>query len=234
MGRDIETTEFTREDRTRYREKVKANLAALRELIDAGAFETGRRTIGVEMEVYITDADGNAAPINAKLLERITEGDFQTELAQFNVEFDVKPRRLAGTCFSEIEQGLRRSLNHAHAMAETLDAQVMIVGILPTLTDFDVTEQNLSANPRYKALNDMILAARGEDIFIRIVGDETVAGTGAADLGQDLQELAAASDDQRAQLVATLVAQVNAALDAGDVTASFAIPVREVLNNSTS
>ncbi|MDQ3538298.1 MAG: glutamate--cysteine ligase, partial [Actinomycetota bacterium] len=77
MGRDIETTEFTREDRTRYREKVKANLAALRELIDAGAFETGRRTIGVEMEVYITDADGNAAPVNAKLLERITEGDFQ-------------------------------------------------------------------------------------------------------------------------------------------------------------
>jgi hypothetical protein len=31
----------------------------------------------------------------------------------------------------------------------------MIVGILPTLTDFDVTEQNLSSNPRYKALNDM-------------------------------------------------------------------------------
>jgi gamma-glutamyl:cysteine ligase YbdK (ATP-grasp superfamily) len=177
MGRDIETTEFTREDRTRYREKVKANLAALRELIDAGAFETGRRTIGVEMEVYITDADGNAAPVNAKLLERITEGDFQTELAQFNVEFDVKPRRLAGTCFSEIEQGLRRSLNHAQAMAETLDAHVMIVGILPTLTDFDVTEQNLSANPRYKALNDMILAARGEDILIRIEGDETLETT---------------------------------------------------------
>ena len=70
--------------------------------------------------------------------------------------------------------------------------------------------------------------------LVELSGDETVAGTGAADLGQDLQELAAASDDQRAQLVATLVAQVNAALDAGDVTASFAIPVREVLNNSTS
>ncbi len=177
MGRDIDSTEFTREDRTRYREKVKGNLAALRQLIESGRIETGRRTLGVEMEVYITDADGHAAPVNAKLLERITEGDFQTELAQFNVEFDIKPRRLTGRCFGEIEDALRRSLNHAHAMAETLDAQVMIIGILPTLTDFDVTEQNLSANPRYKALNDTILAARGEDILIRIEGDEILETT---------------------------------------------------------
>lgn len=174
MGRDIETTEFTREDRTRFREKVKANLAALRELMDSGRFETGRRLCGVELEVYVTDADGNAAPINAKLLERIASEDFQTELAQFNIEFSVKPRRLADHVFHTIESELRRSLNHAQAVAADLDAQVMIIGILPTLTDFDVTEQNLSSNPRYKALNDTILAARGEDILIRIEGAETL------------------------------------------------------------
>ena len=78
MGRDIDTTEFTREDRLRYREKVKTDLAALRRLVDAGSFETGRRTCGVEMEVYITDPQGDAAPINAKLLERLASSDFQT------------------------------------------------------------------------------------------------------------------------------------------------------------
>ncbi len=62
-------------------------------------------------------------------------------------------------------------------MAETLGARVAIIGILPTLTDFDVTEQNLSANPRYKALNDVILSQRGEDILIRIEGDETLETT---------------------------------------------------------
>jgi hypothetical protein len=172
MGRDIETTEFTREDRFRYREKVKANLAALRDLVHSGSFETGRRLCGVEMEVYITDPQGHAAPINAKLLERMASGDFHTELAQFNIEFDVKPRLLTGHVFHTIDDELRRSLNHAHAVAEELGAQVMIIGILPTLADFDVTEQNLSANPRYRALNDMILSARGEDIYIRIEGDE--------------------------------------------------------------
>ena len=177
MGRDIDTTEFSREDRARYREKVKANLEALRQLVETHRFETGKRTIGVEVEVYVTDAKGDAAPINAALLERIASPDFQTELAQFNIEFDVKPRKLAGSCFSDIEQELRRSLNYAQEQARTLDAEVLIIGILPTLTDFDVTEQNLSANPRYKALNDTILNQRGEDILIRIEGDETLETT---------------------------------------------------------
>ncbi len=177
MGRDIEATEFTREDRTRYREKVKACLAALAELVDAGRFEVGHRRVGVEMEVYLTDPDGAVMPINQQLLQRIASGDWQTELAQFNIEFDVKPRSLAADVFRTIEDDLRRSLNHAQAQAETLDAQVVIIGILPTLTDFDVTEQNLSANPRYHALNDAILAARGEDILLRIEGNETLETT---------------------------------------------------------
>ena len=50
----------------------------------------------------------------------------------------------------------------------------MIIGILPTLKDFDVTEQFMSANPRYKALNDMILSARGEDILIKIEGTDVL------------------------------------------------------------
>ena len=177
MGRDIDTTEFTPEDRTRYRDKVKANLAAFRELAEQGRFETGRRLAGVEMEVYLADGDGHATPINAELLELLASSDFQTELAQFNIEFALRPRRLVDDVFNQIEDELRSSLHRAHGQARRLGAQVMIIGILPTLSDFDVTEQNLSANPRYRALNDAILSARGEDIFIRIEGDETLETT---------------------------------------------------------
>jgi gamma-glutamyl:cysteine ligase YbdK (ATP-grasp superfamily) len=177
MGRDIDTTEFTREDRARYREKVKKCLAAFRELMDTGRFETGRRMVGFEMEVYIVDDDGNATPINAQLLEAIGSSDFQTEVGQFNIEFDLRPRRLVADVFSQLEDELRGSLERASNKARTLGADVACIGILPTLTDFDVTEQNLSANPRYKALNDAILAARGEDLLVRIEGDETLETT---------------------------------------------------------
>ncbi|CAN5887516.1 glutamate-cysteine ligase family protein [soil metagenome] len=173
MGRDIDKTEFSREDRTLYRNKVKANLSALEQLMQEGRFETGRRLCGVECEVYITDRNADPATINAELLEKIASDEFETELAQFNIEFGNQPRRLADHVFHAMEVELRRSLNHAHAMAEQLDARVVLIGILPTLTDFDITEKNLSANPRYKVLNDMILAQRGEDIHIRIEGDDT-------------------------------------------------------------
>ena len=174
MGRDIETTQFTREDRLRYRQKVKQCLAAFRQLMREGRFETGRRNMGVELEIYITDPDGDVLPINARLLAELASDDFQTELAQFNIEFALPPRGLIADCFSHVEEELRTYMDRAQARAESLGARVMIIGILPTLTDFDVTEHNLSANPRYKALNDQILAARGEDIAIRIEGDETL------------------------------------------------------------
>jgi hypothetical protein len=177
MGRDIQATVFTREDRTRYREKVKRNLAVLSELVERGSFQRGQRTLGIEMEVYLTDANGQVMPINAELLRRIASSDYQTELAQFNIEFDVKPKPVGGSVLREVEDDLRASLDHAHAVAESMDAQVVTIGILPTLTDFDVTEHNLSANPRYHALNDAILAARGEDILIHIEGHETLEAT---------------------------------------------------------
>jgi gamma-glutamyl:cysteine ligase YbdK (ATP-grasp superfamily) len=174
MGRDIESTEFTRDDRLRFRDKVKGNLAALRTLVDDGGFETGRRTCGIEMEVYITNPEGSPVPINAQLLEHMASADFQTELAQFTIEFDVKPRLLTGHVFDTIDTELRRSLNHAHDVAEDLGARVMIIGILPTLRDLDAAEELMSANERYKALNDMILRARGEDIVIKIEGIEVL------------------------------------------------------------
>jgi gamma-glutamyl:cysteine ligase YbdK (ATP-grasp superfamily) len=172
MGRDIDTTEFTRDDRLRFRQKVKANLSALRKLVDGGGFETGRRTCGVEMEVYITDLRGAALPINTKLLEHIASADFQPELAQFTIEFDVKPRLVTGHVFDTIDTEMRRALNHANDVAEELGARVMIIGILPTLDDLDFVEDRMSTNQRYKALNDMILDSRGEHIVVSIEGAE--------------------------------------------------------------
>jgi gamma-glutamyl:cysteine ligase YbdK (ATP-grasp superfamily) len=174
LGRDIETIQFTREDRRRYREKVKTCLRVLHELMDGGRFSVGRRSLGVELEVYLTDDDGLVLPVNAEVLAALASPDFQTELAQFNMEFATPPRPVAADCFTQVEDELRLSLVRASAKARDLDARVIMIGILPTLTDFDVTEHNLSANPRYKALNDAILAARGEDFVIHIEGDETL------------------------------------------------------------
>jgi hypothetical protein len=172
MGQDIEQVRFTREDRQRYREKVKRNLAVLRRMIESGAFEVERKLIGVEVEFYVVDGDGEPMMINAELLSRIESEDFQTELAQFNIEFNLAPHKLVGTVFREIEEELQTSFAFADRRAEELDAHVAMVGIIPTLTDLHVTIQNLSANPRYHLLNEQILEARGEDLHLDIEGQE--------------------------------------------------------------
>lgn len=172
MGRDIDDVRFTREDRQRYREKVKLDIEVLRRMLDADLFERGRKLIGVEVEFHVVDGDGEPAMINDQLLRRIESADFQTELAQFNIEFNVAPHKLSGTVFREIEEELETSQRYAQSQARELDAQVATIGILPTLSGLHTTIQNLSANPRYHLLNEQILEARGEDLVVEIEGKD--------------------------------------------------------------
>lgn len=174
MGKDIDQVRFTREDRQRYRDKVKQNLAALRVMLDEGRFEVGRKLIGVEMEFYVADNDGDPMNINAELLSLIESEDFQTELAQFNIEFNLDPHKLVGTVFREVEEELLTSYGFADRRAQELDARVVMIGILPTLNDLHVCIENISANPRYDLLNEQILEARGEDIVLSIEGREAI------------------------------------------------------------
>jgi gamma-glutamyl:cysteine ligase YbdK (ATP-grasp superfamily) len=172
VGEQIERAEFTREDRQRYRDKVKRNLAVLQRMLQGGAFEMERKLAGLEMEFYVVDADGRPANVNAELLDRIASQDFQTELAQFNIEFNLAPHKLSGTMFREMEEELVTSFDHAQRRAEEMDTGIAMIGILPTLADLDVTLQSISANPRYQLLNDQVLEARGEDLVVDIEGPE--------------------------------------------------------------
>jgi hypothetical protein len=175
VGEEVRATHYTREDRRRYREKVKRCLAALRRMLAESLLETGCQRIGLELEIYLVDRSGTPMMVNEEVLARIESDDFQTELGQFNIEFNLAPHEITGTVFRELETELRSCLNHALARAEELDARMLIVGILPTLEDLHVTRENLTRNPRYHALNDQILAARGEDLHILIEGSERLA-----------------------------------------------------------
>ena len=105
-------------------------------------------------------------------LEAIADPDFQTELGQFNVEINLEPRLLGGEVMSELETSVRASLNTAEDLANTAGAHMMLIGILPTVTEAHLTADSFSANPRYALLNEQIFAARGEDIEISISGVE--------------------------------------------------------------
>ncbi|MGH3326379.1 MAG: glutamate--cysteine ligase [Streptomycetales bacterium] len=177
MGDRVAQTDFTRDDRSRFRQKVTRCLHVLSRMLDEQRFETERKLVGMEIELNIADDDGHPQMLNDAVLERIASQDFQTELGQFNIEVNIAPHKLVGTVFSELEEELRTSLNYADRKAREVGGRILTIGILPSLTAAHTTTENISANPRYALLNDEIFAARGEDLHLEIDGVERLSTT---------------------------------------------------------
>jgi gamma-glutamyl:cysteine ligase YbdK (ATP-grasp superfamily) len=175
VGQQVAAKTFSREDRQRYRQKLRASLDVFARMLSEARFHPERRSFGLEVELNLTDEQGDPALVNATALEAIADPSFQTELGQFNVEINVPPRLLQGGVFSELERDARRSLNDAEERARTVGAHMMLIGILPTLGQQHLHAESFSANPRYALLNEQIFAARGEDLEISIAGVERLA-----------------------------------------------------------
>ncbi|MDQ2754282.1 MAG: glutamate--cysteine ligase [Actinomycetota bacterium] len=180
MGDDVESTEFSYQDRQRYRIKVRRCLDVFARMLATSRFDFERPMTGMEVELNLVDEAGDPAMRNAEVLDAIANPDFQTELAQFNIEINVRPRSLSGRAGDELEKDLRASLNDAESRAGPAGAHMVMIGILPTLAPEHLTAATFSDNPRYAMLNDQIISARGEEFHIDIAGREqlsTFAGT---------------------------------------------------------
>jgi gamma-glutamyl:cysteine ligase YbdK (ATP-grasp superfamily) len=172
VGRDVSGAVFTREDRQRYRQKVRACLDVFARMLREARFDRDERSVGMEIELNLTDERGDPAMLNAQALEAIADADFQTELGRFNLEINIPPRRLDGDAFAALEADVRRDLNHAEERARTVGAHMMLIGILPTIGEQHLTRDSFSDDERYELLNEQIFAARGEDLEISIAGVE--------------------------------------------------------------
>jgi hypothetical protein len=172
MGKDVSHATFSRQDRTRYRQKVRRCLDVFALMLDDFAFEADRRMTGLEIEINLIDGDARPAMCNGEILADLSDPSFQAELGQFNIEMNLPPRLIAAAGFDEYASQLRKSLAHADERAQAHDASLALIGILPTLTQAHTVLDNLSPNPRYRVLNSEIVNARGEDIALDIRGVE--------------------------------------------------------------
>ncbi|MFI7545551.1 glutamate--cysteine ligase [Actinoplanes sp. NPDC049599] len=172
MGKDLYGVVFTQEDRARYRQKVRRCLDVLALMLDDFAFDTERPMTGLEIELNLMDGDGEPAMRNAEILANLADPCFQTELGQFNLELNARPRLISGAGFAEYEQDIIESLGRAEDRAKKSDSTIVLIGSLPTLRPSHLVLANLSANDRYRALNDQLAGARGEQFSLDIRGVE--------------------------------------------------------------
>src|SRR6476620_8661703 len=133
MGEEVEAQEFSRADRTRYREKVRRCLDVFARMLREARFDTDDPMTGLEVELNLVDEHGDPALKNAEALEAIADPGFVTELGQFNIEINVPPERLRDQGLAKFEETLRTSLNDAESKSAEVGAHMVMIGILPTL-----------------------------------------------------------------------------------------------------
>jgi hypothetical protein len=175
VGERVAAQAFSREDRQRYREKLRRCLDVFGRMLSESRFDFERPLTGLEIEFNLVDTGYDPAMRNEEVLRAVSDEAFQTEMGQFNIEINVPPTALGGRAIDKLEADVRASLNDADERARGIGARIVMIGILPTLMPDHLGEASITADPRYALINDQILAARGEDFYLAIDGPERLA-----------------------------------------------------------
>jgi gamma-glutamyl:cysteine ligase YbdK (ATP-grasp superfamily) len=174
MGRDVPAITISRRDRRAYRAKVRTCLDVFARMLHEARFETDSQQVGLEIEFNLVDKAGYPAMTNADALAAIADQAWATELGKFNIELAAEPEMLTGGVFTALESAIGGIVGNACERVEPSGSRLVMIGILPSLRETDVAEEWLSPNPRFKLLNDQMLAARGEEMRISIDGQDRV------------------------------------------------------------
>ncbi len=175
MEDQVQSTGQSAEEVATFTSQLLADLRALDALIESDRIESGRRRIGAEQEVFLVGDDWRPALIALEALEKLDDSHFTTELALYNLEFNLDPHLLEDRAFSRLEAEINSHLQRLRRVAQSLGCEAILIGILPTLTAEHLTLDSITPRPRYLALNQAVRRLRGEDFHFRIRGrDELV------------------------------------------------------------
>ncbi len=163
------------ESRRRFMRAILADLRALERMLKEGRLESGVRRIGAEQEMFLVDRGFSPAPGALKMLEKLDDPHFTTELGLFNLELNLDPQPFSGDGIARLEQQLVELLEKTRRAATELDMHLVLTGILPTIRKTDLGLDNMVPSPRYMALNRAMNQMRGGAFEFSIKGiDELI------------------------------------------------------------
>lgn len=171
MG-DTQTERRNEETMRAFMKAVLDDVHALERMIEAGMFETGRRRIGAEQEMFLVDQAMRPRPVAVEVLAEVQDPRVTTELARFNIEANIQARLYGGDCLRQMETELTEVVEVVRQGAARHGADVLLTGILPTLRKTDLGLHNMTPNSRYESLNQALTHQRGGDFHIDIKGTD--------------------------------------------------------------
>jgi len=174
LGKEIDQLRFDAKDYRQFRQRLNRNLKALAALLKRPGFGVGPASFGAELELYIIDDKAGPRAINGRIHEAMNDSQLTLELNQFNLEYNFAPIRDLSRPFSTMEARMESALSRINALAHSMQASVLPIGILPTLKTSDLGSEAITDQPRYHVLAKALRDKRGEDFHIHIEGLDTL------------------------------------------------------------
>ena len=178
MGDEIDRRFFDAEDFSLFRRKLDEETALLGSLFEHDEFSRRGDVAGFELEVWLVDERGDPLPKNDAYLRHLNNPLVVPELAEFNVELNGSPSALRGRVFSRLHDELDATWRACQQAAKQLSCHLVTIGILPTVSESDLSSKFMSHMVRYQSLNDRVMALRdGKPLALEIEGDSTLSIT---------------------------------------------------------
>ena len=169
MGQEIPRTRFDAQDFFLFEQRLREETDILAHTLHTGRFEETCCMGGLELESWLLDHNYFPNPINEVFLARLNNPLVVPELSKFNVELNSTPQQLHGDGLARMEAELTATWRHCLEVAHEVESALIMIGILPTLRESELTLANMSPLNRYYALNTQVLLSRnGQPIKIDI------------------------------------------------------------------
>ena len=96
------------------------DVKAMEYMLENGWFEENVSRIGAEQEMVLVDKNTFKPATNAmEALDLMKDKEWvETELAKFNLEINLTPRKFEGSCFSELEKETKEKLTSIQKVLE--------------------------------------------------------------------------------------------------------------------
>ena len=155
----------TEASRAAFTRHLLQDVQALEIMLKKGQFETETIRIGAEQEMCLVESKTlKPSPKNLNVLKKLQEHKWATtEIARFNLESNLSPQVFTGDALRRLETENRQQLDIISQAAKGSAVKVVLTGILPTLRKFDLSLDNLTPKPRYRALIEAINALQRSD-----------------------------------------------------------------------
>ncbi|NAS11034.1 CBS domain-containing protein [Poritiphilus flavus] len=174
MG-ELKVKRFERHaDKANYISQLLKEIEILEFLIKEKRFERKPIRIGAEQEFCVTQNNWEPNNNAGDILEEVNDPHFTHELTRYNLEINLDPLVLKGSCFSELHWQLDLLLDKVSQVADKHDSKIVLTGILPTIGSDHLEKDYMTPAKRYDLLNKSIKEIRQKDIELHIKGVDEI------------------------------------------------------------